>query len=52
MAIAVNPTDTNITPTENEASQTEAQALSQGSAATPVGTESLGRGGLPGLPEI
>ena len=38
--------------TENEASQTEAQALSQGSAATTVGTESLGRSGLPGLPEI
>ncbi len=52
MAIAVNPTDTNITPTDNQASQTEGQALSQGSSATPVGTESIGRSGLPGLPEI
>ncbi len=52
MAIAVNPTDTNITSTENEAPQSEAQALPQANPATPVGAESLGRGALPGLPEI
>ena len=52
MAIAVNPTDTNITSTENEAPQTEAQALPQANPANPVGAESLGRGALPGLPEI
>ena len=47
MAIAVNPTDTNITPTENEAhNQPRHFRRKRGN---PVGTESLGRGGLPGL---
>ena len=49
MAIAVNPTDTNITSTSGDESQIGTQPVPQ---ATTTSTDSLGSGVIPALPEI
>ena len=49
MAIAVNPTDTNVTSTSGDESQIGTQPVPQ---ATTTSTDSLGSGVIPALPEI